>query len=133
MQTYLNFHNDETFHVYTWFDAQPTDYTDGFVTAAFEKLEFTPDDWAQIDPDTSMNLRRTLSRILHNAINDKVHETFDFDDCNQIGETGDGSDRCLFGPLVTNAVANVAWLVVAEALLRDKGKWAPEKELPEIR
>jgi hypothetical protein len=133
MSNYLNFHNDETFHVYTWLNAQPADYTDRFVTAAFHELEFAPDAWAQIDPDTSMNLRRALGRILQGAINDKVYETFDLDDCAHIGESGDGSDGWLFGPLLTNAVANVAWLVVAEALLRENGKWAPEKELPETR
>jgi hypothetical protein len=131
MPNYLNFHNDETFHVYTWLDAQPADYTDGFVTPAFEELRLAPDDWAQIDPDTSMDLRRALGRILQSAINDKVRATFDLDANDHIGESGNGSDSWLFGPLATNAVANVRWLTVAEALLRDKGKWAPEKELPE--
>jgi hypothetical protein len=133
MPYHLNFHNDETFHVYTWLDAQPTDYTDGFVTAAFKELEFAPDAWAQIDPDTSMNLRRSLARILQSAISDRVKAALGLDDCTCIGETGNGSESWLFGPIITNAIANVVWLTVAEALLRDKGKWAPERELPEIQ
>ncbi len=133
MPNYLNFHNDETFHVYTWLHAQPADYTDRFVAAAFHELRFAPDDWGHIDPDTAMNLRGALGRVLRSAINEKVSQAFDLYDRAQIGESGDGSDGWLLGPLVTNAVANIAWLVVAEALLRDKGKWAPVKELPETQ
>jgi hypothetical protein len=148
---FFNFHNDETFHFFKWVtesglvdvDALISNAMQGVIAEAFV---------APLEVDFSHAYRDALTYILTDLL-ESVAMGLGFSDSAdfswEIGNVQTPNARTLYPakteanihtadsaalwqPLLRLAFKRVDRQAIAEALLIRAGKWAPDKELPEI-
>jgi hypothetical protein len=120
-ETFFNFSNNETYHFFQWLRLRGPE----LVSKAFADLD--ADDLMDADLPSCYAAKDKLTVILNDIIDQtKQDADCDHDGC-YFGEPGRGDDlRLLTGPLLEMALESLATWAVAEALLIDANKWAPD-------
>jgi hypothetical protein len=144
---FINFWNPRTCHLFQWIVHSGQVPVDSLLDRAWEELD--PDnesrseakDWFEMGYETSGSLRDSLAPILREFIADKLQELTgaalpmeelgyeSFTDPKQL--LNSSVDR-LFFPMLVEAIREIDFGIVAETILRVRGKWNPEKNPPEI-
>jgi hypothetical protein len=128
MPAAFNFHNEPTFHFYRW-----ATFNDAVVDLRIERAwnQLPNHELFDIHPETSYMLRDNVAQELEELLDEILSKYHDMSRLDvEIGGINDTSPESLFGPILADAVNSIPFLAVAEAILRDKGKWAPEKAAP---
>jgi len=110
---------------------------DALIKKTYEKVE--KNEWSKMDLDVSTVARDELADLFKEQL-DQIKDTWagnhgwSLDDWS-ITDLDHGSyykePESLFLPILTNALDNIMFEVVAQAILIRAGKWAPDKDRPE--
>jgi hypothetical protein len=123
---FFNFGNDQTYHFFKWVTESGMVKPDELIAKAQQQVE--GDEWFKMGMDVSSVARDKLSELLKDVLYD-AHGL-------QEGEHEIGlvwqSDEALLMPIMHYALNQIATDAVAEALLIAAGKWAPNRDLPEV-
>jgi hypothetical protein len=99
------------------------------IDTAMQQVE--GDDWYKMGMDDSTVCRDKLADLLQERVEDLMADVGDF------GESGIGSVgpsvAYLWQPILNDAMAGIDFSVVAHALLLAAGKWAPDRDAPEVK
>jgi len=126
---FINFKNEETYHVFRWIVDNGNQVTpEGLIAQAFQQAEAT-DNEQMPDDDICNVVRDKLIAILEDKLEDIFAEVLGEND--RMGEVN-GWAHSLWRPLLVLARERIDLGVVAEVLLIRAGKWNPSKEPPEI-
>jgi hypothetical protein len=131
---FFNFRNEPTFHFFEWVRA--TKDTKKLIAEAYDACE--GDEWFEMGEDVSRvardKLADRLEEILEEAQSDWGLVTDEWSvgdvDLHACAQAGTSLDA-LFLPLLSFVCSEILCCAVAEALLRDAGKW-PQMDIPEI-
>ena len=129
---HVNMRNDQTFHFHVFLTSTPA-CVDELLTRAFDAA--AEDDSVDHDGPTSV-LQQHLALALEKHLEDLALDA-GFGQRPEksgvyIGDACDGGTASLFLPILWNALGDVCCYAVAEAILRERGKFSPEKMLAEI-
>ena len=127
---FVNFVNNQTFHVFKWLIAPTREaQTKKLIAKAFEQVE--GDEWFKMDLSVSDVAREKLGDLIEEEVRQSLNqwiiekcelmEYFDLD-ANSIGEIvpdadGQQASSSLVVPIVTNAFQSIGYSAIAEALL----------------
>jgi hypothetical protein len=123
---FFNFGNDETFHFFRWVTDGGRVNPDELVVRALSHVE--GDDWFAMGVDVSTVAKDKLADIL----NEIVDELSPVDESDEIGQVG-ADPEALFNPLLKLAIGRIDLHAVAQAMLIRAGKWAPDRERPDLK
>lgn len=129
---FFDFGNSETFHVFKWASSQcPQVDVPALIAKAFE---LAAEEEEGLEVDTSHAVRDKLADLLEEAVIEAAPAA-DFDNAEPIGYPSTYEPdpfQTLWVPIMAHMVRNINFEAAAEALLRQAGKWAPDKEPPEM-
>lgn len=123
---FFNFGNDETFHFFRWVTDGGRVSSDELVTRALSQVD--GDDWFKMGMDVSTVARDKLA----DSLSEVVNGLSPVDDSDEIGEV-DAGPESLFNPLLKLAIDRIDLHAVAQAMLIRAGKWAPDRERPDVK
>lgn len=125
---FFNFGSDETFHFFRWVTEGGHVDPSALVARALAEVEGDPA--YEIGMDVSSVAKDKLAAIL----DDLLEELSPFTqlNVNEIGDV-DRSTESLFEPLLELALNRIDLHATAQAMLIRAGKWAPDRDRPEIQ
>ncbi len=134
----FNFHNDPTYHWYVFVRGGGAGSVRQLVLDAMDATEAASE--MDLAPGLCYAARDALARKLETVFEELTGAMLDngfLGDiwCAELGEvdpTCEGAEATLIAPLFIWAARQIWHDVVAVALLRDEGKWSPERSPPEI-
>ena len=144
---FYNFWNAQTFHFFQWVMHSGMVPIDALIDRAWEMIETGEDNcadgkaWFDMSGDASTclcdELAGLLKEVLENAGHDffGLHKGFIFGGIEENGIAdssepemmADADVTDLFAPILMEALRDIQFEKVAQAVLMAKGKWAPEK------
>jgi len=136
--TFFNFGNQETFHFYKWIMESEQVNVNDLIAKAFTDAE--NDEWFKMGDDVCNAVRDALAAALEEMVarvaNDvptyQVMLTVEPQEvAPHIGDVWN-SPESLWLPILALGLSSIDCKTVALAILIEKGKWAPSKELPEV-
>ncbi len=146
---FISFWNPQTFHLFQWTVYSGQVPVDSLLDRAWKELADNED---RTDFDTSLALRDSLAGILEELIDDKLQEltgaalpeeAFGYEQFTDLELSLNSSAEIpqhrqalvelLFFPMLIEAIWEVDFSKVAETILRLRGKWNPDKSIPEAR
>jgi hypothetical protein len=128
----FNHGNPETYHFIRWVIAQPS-LTDRLVKSAFDAVE--GDEWFKMGECPAVVARDKLAEALAELLQDAAAQVdVDEDGPYQpegplVGDTVDA----LLKMMLALSIRAVDCTIAAEAVLRHCNRWAPDRDLPEIK
>ena|SRR5438128_740977 len=125
---FFNFSNDETFHFFKWVSESGRVNPTALIADAYAEIK--PEENI-LDESCCVLARDILADRLYDLMEDALPLDRPSETC-EIGEVWD-DDEALWAPLLVIAAERVCFDLVAEALLIQAGKWAPDTEMPEIQ
>lgn len=123
---FFNFVNEPTYHVFEWVRGGGLGDVSKLIARAYEKAEHSP--WLQMGEDVCTVVRDALADLLRDGIVYKV--TLHSEGLEEIGGAAMPLHVGLTYPLLTWAMQQIRFHVVAEALLREDRKWNPGPACP---
>jgi hypothetical protein len=137
MQSF-NFWNAQTYHFYQWVAEGGSVNVGDLVRRALDGVEH--DDLCDIGMDVSTCTRSVLAGLLQDLlqetlVNDAQGPGLHVALLESIPEIGqvDDSPFALWGPILAYALRDINFETVAQVLLLRDGKWAPDREQPEVK
>jgi hypothetical protein len=127
---FFNFGNDETYHFFRWVTDGGRINPDELIAEALEQVE--GDELYKMGMDVSSVAKDNLAAILKERLEDLGDATAFTRMSNEIGEV-DGNPESLFEPLLKLAIDRIDLHAAAEAMFIRAGKWAPDRERPDIK
>jgi hypothetical protein len=123
---FFNFINEPSFHFFKWVTESGAIDLPALVAQAMKQVE--EDKGFQMGMDVSWAAKSQLASLLEETLWDRLWHSW----CGEIGQV-DATVESLTEPLLALSLYQIVFPVVAEAILRDHGKWAPDRELPEVK
>jgi len=127
---FYDFVNQQTYHFFTWVTKGGMVDVSDLVAKAMEQVEGNYG--FQIGMDVSTTAKRELADLLEERLLELL-DVGDLQDALGVVGTVDASLDSLTGPLLALSVNQIYFDVTAEAILRQRGKWSPDTERPEIK
>lgn len=125
---YVNFRNEQTFHVYRFLTTRPGGYVHQLLAWAFDQA--ANDKSIDVDGPTAVLLEHIALRVEEHvhllALEGGFGSSPEENGETMIGDECDGTPDSLFLPVLWNTLREIDFYAVGEAILRDRGKWAPE-------
>ena len=125
---FFNFHNDQTFHFFNWVKDGGAVDVNAMVARA---VAFAGDDQGLAMGRESTEVAHAKLRVWLADLAENI-TGFLLDGPSGIGMPVNGDPNTLLGPLLHDAVQQIRFDAVAEALMRLKGKWVTEYNPLEI-
>jgi hypothetical protein len=128
---FFNFWNAQTYHFFVWLTEGGGSDVEALVQDAFAAVEGDP--WYELGEAPCQVARDKLAEALVDLLDEKASAWCDRDR-DLMGEIGtvDASEDSLFWPMLRDSLDDICFRAVAEAILVRQGKWAPDREPPEI-
>jgi hypothetical protein len=129
---HVNFGNDSTYHVYTWFiESEQAD----IALMIQQAFDFAADVEDAIELQPLETVEKKLGESLDawfelNCWPSLGAESYPHEYCPGDFPGPDNVNESLLGALAGFAAQDIRWYAIAEALLRDAGKWNPDHDLP---
>lgn len=134
---YVNFVNEQTFHFFVFLSRTPL-LVDELLARAFDAAAEDKDLdregptyvlWLHV----AEALRRHLEELAFDAgFGEPLEKTGLYIGEDETEIACDGGAASLVTPILWNALEGIHCYAVAEAIMKDRGKWSPEKVLAEI-
>jgi hypothetical protein len=132
--TWFNFGNNETYHYFTWVTESGQIDVQKLLADAYTEVQTDTEHFA--DEDICIVARDVLAGLLQDRLEEISSNELGCD-LGPFAGVGIGevwnTDQSLWLPLARLALQQIDCHTVAEALLRQAGKWHPSKELPEVK
>jgi hypothetical protein len=133
---FFDFYNRQTWHVFQWVTRSGLVDVPALVKQALGNVG--QDEWFKMGEDTYRIARDKLAEQLRVVVVNVADEQFgidvdaDYDAIQEQDAAGYTGADALLMPLLCNALGEVVYEAVAEAILRQQSKWAPDNGIPEI-
>jgi hypothetical protein len=130
---FLNFGNDETFHFFKWVSEGGQVDPKQLIRNAYKAAEENPDELTEGALGLCHAVKDRLAELLEDVLEEGTPVGPLLDQPHlEIGCVRN-SPHSLWEPILALALGRVSCGVVAQALLMQAGKWAPEKDMPEFQ
>lgn len=126
---FFNFGNSQTYHFFKWVTHPNALDISKLVKEAFEAVE--GDEWFQLDCPSQVAKRKLAKKL--GEILDELAGGWEATEVEgwDIGNVIAGSEEDLFRPILRLAVSEIDVYAVAEAVLVQQRRWAPDTDIPE--
>jgi hypothetical protein len=125
---FFNFSNDETFHFFKWVSESGQVDPTALIADAYAKIK--PEENV-LDESCCVLARDILAERLQDIMNDALPLNTPSEAC-EIGVVRN-DDESLWAPLLVIAAERICFVLVAQALLIQASKWAPDTDIPKMR